>query len=72
LEQALDPRFAPLTPYATVLVEFDDAPHIRLVTRLVDAAAHRLRIGESGRIVFLDLGYPVIQTGTIAPLLTLD
>ena len=70
--RALDPRLAPLAPYATVLVEFDDAPGIRLVTRLIEGKPEELEIGRSGRIVFRDLGHPAVETGIIAPLLAIS
>ena len=70
--RALDPRLAPLAPYATVLVEFDDAPGIRLVTRLIEGEPEQLEIGQSGRIVFRDLGHPAVATGIVAPLLAIS
>ncbi len=69
--RALEPRLAPLVPYATVIVEFDDAQGVRLVTRLINGGPDQLEIGRSGRIVFRDLGYPAVATGIVAPLLAL-
>ena len=69
--RALDPRLAPLVPYATVIVEFDDAHGVRLVTRLVEGEPDQLQIGRLGRIVFRDIGYPAAASGIVGPLLAL-
>ena len=68
----LEPRLAPLVPFATVILEFEDAPGVRLISRLVDTSPDRLEVGQRGRMTFLDLGYPAVETGIIAPLFTLD
>ena len=61
--RALDSRLAPLVHYATVLVEFDDAPgvqHRDVVAQVADGLS-----GIAGVVV----GYPAVRTGIVAPLL---
>ena len=70
--RALDPRLTPLVPFIPLIVEFADASGVRLVTRLVDSCPDELEIGKTGRMVFLDLGYPAVRTGIIAPLFAID
>jgi len=42
---ALSPLLAPYVPYNVALIEFDDAPGVRLVSNVVDAAAEELEVG---------------------------
>jgi len=42
---ALSPLLAPYVPYNVSLIEFDDAPGVRLVSNVIDAAPDELEIG---------------------------
>jgi uncharacterized OB-fold protein len=47
---ALSPDLAPYVPYNVALVEFADAPGVRLVSNVVDAAPDELAIGAPVRV----------------------
>jgi len=70
VRRALHAPLKPLAPYIPVILEFDDAPGVRLVSRWVGADADSLAVGQEVRIVFEDLGYPSVNTGIAAPLAT--
>ena len=69
VRRALHPPFKPLAPYAPVLIEFDQAPGVRLVTRWI-GDQEALAIGRKAAIIFGDLGTPALETGVRAPLAT--
>ena len=46
------PKLAGSIPYNVVLVALDDAPGVRLVSNLVDAAPEELRVGLPVEVVF--------------------
>lgn len=69
------PLFAPyavIAPYIPAIVELDQAPGVRLVTRLVDSSPESLRIGAAVELIFADLTYPNSDSGVIAPLAVLS
>ena len=66
VRRALHGPLTAITPYASVLVEFDDAPDLRLVTRAI-GDPEKLAIGSVVNIRFEDLGYPNVTTGILAP-----
>jgi uncharacterized OB-fold protein len=68
VHRALDARLAPLQPYTVGIVQIAEDPAVRVVMRIVDTDPSTLGIGMPVRVRFEDLGYPVIQTGVIAPL----
>ena len=67
VHRALHPGYQALQPYVSALVTFDEAPGIRLVTRLI-GPADNLSLGAPVDIVFADAGFPNLETGLIAPL----
>jgi uncharacterized protein len=52
-------------PYAVIVVELDEQPGLRFVSRLVDADVAEVRVGLRVRVVFEPLG-----EGLFAPLFT--
>jgi hypothetical protein len=42
---ALHPMLAPYVPYNVALIEFDDAPGVRLISNVTDAAPEELSVG---------------------------
>ena len=66
VRRALHGPLSVIAPYAPVLVTFDDAPGLRLVTRSI-GDAEKLNIGDTVSIVFEDLGTPNVTTGILAP-----
>lgn len=72
VHRALHPGYQALQPYVSALVTFEEAPGIRLVTRLLDApenlTAQHLTLSAPVDIVFADAGFPNLETGLIAPL----
>lgn len=67
VHRALHPGYQALQPYVSALVTFDEAPGIRLVTRLIGPTKN-LTMGAPVEIVFGDAGMPHLETGLIAPL----
>jgi len=68
VRRALHAPLKPIAPYVPVILEFDDAPGVRLVSRWIGGDIGELAIGQEVRITFADLGHPSIQTGILAPL----
>jgi uncharacterized OB-fold protein len=68
VQRPLFPPYAAIAPYIPALVEINDAPGVRLVTRLIDTDPLALSIGARVNIVFADLTYPNTTSGIIAPL----
>jgi uncharacterized OB-fold protein len=48
------PGFGRLTPYVIALVSPREAPQLRLVSRLVDVAADKVRVGQKVKVRFVD------------------
>jgi uncharacterized OB-fold protein len=67
VRRALHPPLKPIAPYVPVILEFDDAPGVRLVSRWI-GPLEELTIGDDVRVTFEDLGYPNVVTGILAPL----
>jgi uncharacterized OB-fold protein len=67
VKRALHAPYKAIAPYIPVIVEFDDAPGVRLVSRWI-GPDDGLAIGKPARIVFEDFGYPNLLTGMLAPL----
>jgi uncharacterized OB-fold protein len=67
VRRALHPPLKPIAPYVPVILEFDDAPGVRLVSRWI-GPLEDLAIGKDVRVTFEDLGYPNVETGILAPL----
>jgi len=70
VRRALHAPLKPIAPYIPVILEFDDAPGVRLVSRWIGGNADALSIGQEVHVVFEDLGYPTVGTGVLAPLAT--
>jgi uncharacterized OB-fold protein len=68
VKRALHAPLQAIAPYVPVIVTFDDAPGIRLVSRWINAAQDTPIIGQQVSIVFEDFGAPALKTGRIAPL----
>ena len=67
VRRALHAPLKPIAPYVPIILEFDDAPGVRLVSRWIGDIGE-LVIGREVRITFEDLGHPHILTGIRAPL----
>jgi uncharacterized OB-fold protein len=50
-----DRRFAPAVPYASIIVELDDAPGAFLVANLLDAPYTAAKVGRRVQVVFQPL-----------------
>ncbi len=50
-----DARFAPAVPYASIIVELDDAPRALLVGNLLDAPYTAAKVGRRVEVVFQQL-----------------
>lgn len=68
VQRALHAPYKAIAPYTPVIVEFPDAPGVRLVSRWIGAEAEALVIGKPVKIVFEDFGYANLRTGRLAPL----
>jgi hypothetical protein len=68
VNRALHAPYKAIAPYVPVVVEFDAAPGVRLVTRLIRTDARELEFGKELSVEFEDLGYPQIKTGVLGPL----
>ena len=66
--RALDARLAAIVPYVSAIVVLAEDPASRLVTRLVDVQPDTLCAELAVRARFVDLGYPTLAIGLIAPL----
>ena len=54
------PALAERVPYNVVVIEFDDAPGVRLVSNLLDAAPGDLRIGRDVELVWAEAAPGVV------------
>jgi uncharacterized OB-fold protein len=68
VRRALHAPFKPIVPYVPVIVTFEDAPGVRLVSRWINPVRETPEIGEAVTIVFEDFGAPKLATGRVAPL----
>jgi uncharacterized OB-fold protein len=71
VHRALHKPLAPLTPYVSAIVVIDEDRATRFVTRLVDCDPAGLHAGMPVQVRFVDLGYPAVETGVIAPHFTI-
>lgn len=67
VRRALHPALAPLQPYVCAIVQIEEDPDVRIVTRLLDAVPEQLEIGARLEVRFEDFGYPAIRTGVTGP-----
>jgi uncharacterized OB-fold protein len=67
VRRALHPPLKAIAPYIPVILEFDAAPGVRLVSRWI-GDPDSLRMGMEVRVAFADLGHPRTETGIQAPL----
>lgn len=67
VHRPLDPAYAPIVPYVSVIAVTDRAPGVRLVSRLLDPPAV-LAADIPLRPVFVDIGAPHVTTGVVGPL----
>lgn len=59
VRHAFQPAYRDKIPYTVALVEFSDAPGVRLVTQLIDGSAPTLRCGMLLRPIFNDTRGPI-------------
>jgi uncharacterized OB-fold protein len=72
VRRALEPALAVLQPYVSAIVVPEEAPCVRIVSRLVDCEEADLRADAPVVVRFADLAYPAAHSGVVAPLFTLD
>lgn len=72
VRRAFIPAFAAEVPYVTGLVALAEDAAVRLVTRIVDCDADRVRIEQPVRVVFRELAFPGIERRVTAPLFVPD
>ena len=70
VKRALHKPLTPLAPYISAIIAIDEDPSTRFVTRLIDCDPADLHAGMPVEVRFVDLGYPAIETGIVAPLFT--
>ena len=70
VNRALHKPLAPIAPYISAIVVIDEDHETRFVTRLIDCDAQDLFPGMPVAVRFVDLGYPALETGVMAPLFT--
>lgn len=70
VRHAFLPHFAEEVPYVTGLVSLEEAPSVRIVTRIVDADPARLRVDEPVEVTFRELSYPGVDGRVPAPFFT--
>jgi uncharacterized OB-fold protein len=59
VHRAFVPGLAPAVPFNVAVVTLDDAPGVRLVSNLIDAAPADLRVGLAVEVCFEDVGAEV-------------
>lgn len=70
VRRALWQPYAPFVPYATGLVALAEAPHVRIVTRLVDCEVEALAVDMPVHAVFRPLRFEGDPRSCIAPFFT--
>lgn len=70
VNRALHKPLAPIAPYISAIVVVDEDKQTRFVTRLIDCDPEDLQPGMPVEVRFVDLGYPALDTGVVAPLFT--
>ena len=72
VRRALHPEFVAFQPYVTGIVSLAEDERVRMVSRLLVDPDHPLEMGQPMRARFVDLSYPVAQSGVIGVLWTLE
>lgn len=67
VHHAFLPAFADLIPFVTGLVVLEEAPRIRVATRIVDADPDRLRTDMAVEVVFRPLRFGTVAGEVVAP-----
>ena len=70
VETPLAKPFADLVPYVSALVALDEAPEVRLVSRLVDCDPTRLCFDQPLRAIYRSLEFPGVEGRVTAPFFT--
>ena len=65
------PAFRDLVPFVSALVTFDDAPGVRLATRIVDCSPEDVAVDAPVTVAFRDLTFPDVDGRVVAPLFRL-
>jgi hypothetical protein len=68
VHRAFIPQLADLVPFVTGLVEIDEDPAVRIVTRIVDCAPETLAVDMPVRVVFRPLRFAGVAGEVQAPL----
>lgn len=68
LEHAFLPQYASELPFVSALVTLDDAPGVRLPTRMVDCPTESLRIDQAVEVCFRPLRFEGVDGEVLAPL----
>ena len=67
VERALAKAFADRVPYVSALVALEEAPHVRLVSYLVDCDPNELEFEMALQAVFRPLEFPGVEGRVMAP-----
>ena len=67
VHRALFAPFKRLLPYVPAIMQIEEDPTVRVVTRVLDVAPAALKIGSPLEVRFEDFGYPVMRTGVVGP-----
>ncbi len=70
VETPLAKPFADLVPYVSALVALDEAPEVRLVSRLVDCDPTRLCFDQPLHAIYRSLEFPGVEGRVTAPFFT--
>lgn len=65
------PAFRDDVPFVSALVSVDDAPAVRLATRIVDCDPGDVAVDAPVTVVFRELTFPDVTGGVVAPLFRL-
>lgn len=65
------PQYSDLLPFAPALVELEDVPGVRIVTRIVDSRLEELRCDARVEVVFHPLRFAGVKGEVMAPLFRL-
>jgi uncharacterized OB-fold protein len=68
VRRAFLPAFAEQVPFASGLVTLDEAPGVRLATRIVDAPLDDIAIDAPVEVVFRPLAFPTVEGSVMAPM----
>jgi uncharacterized OB-fold protein len=65
VRRAFLPAFDDLVPFVTGLVALDDAPQVRIVTRVVDCDPEALAADEPVEVVFRAIAFPTVPAASV-------